>query len=166
MTKPEFIQSKIYKWEDLSRAIAIWKFKDNKIVFTNGCFDILHKGHVTYLNQAAGLGDILIVGLNSDASVKKLHKGAGRPIQDEQSRALILASLHYVSAVILFDEDTPAELIKKIKPNVLVKGGDWKPEQIAGYETIKANGGEVVVIDYLPGFSTTAIEQKIKNSGS
>src|ERR1700722_13413303 len=161
MTKPEFIQSKIYKWEDLSRAIAIWKFKDNKIVFTNGCFDILHKGHVTYLNQAADLGDILIVGLNSDASVKKLKKADSRPIQDEQSRALILASLHNVSAVILFDEDTPAELIKIVKPHVLVKGGDWKPEQIAGYDTVKASGGEVVVIDYLQGFSTTAIEQKI-----
>jgi rfaE bifunctional protein nucleotidyltransferase chain/domain len=166
MTKPEFIQSKFYKWEDLARAIAIWKFKDNKIVFTNGCFDILHKGHVTYLAQAADLGDILIVGLNSDASVKKLKKGDSRPIQDQDSRALILASLHYVSAVVLFDEVTPAELIKKINPDVLVKGGDWKPEQIAGYDTVKANGGKVIVIDYLPGFSTTAIEQKIKNSGN
>jgi D-glycero-beta-D-manno-heptose 1-phosphate adenylyltransferase len=171
MTKPEFIKSKIYNagTQDivsLLRAIAIWKFKDNKIVFTNGCFDILHKGHVTYLAQAADLGDILIVGLNSDASVKKLKKGDNRPIQDQDSRALILASLHYVSSVILFDEDTPAELIGKIKPDILVKGGDWKPEQIAGYNSVKANGGEVKVIDYLPGFSTTAIEQKIKNSGN
>jgi len=166
MTKPEFIQSKIYKWEGLSRTISIWKFKDNKIVFTNGCFDILHKGHVTYLAQAADLGDKLIVGLNSDASVKKLNKGADRPIQDQYSRALILASLHYVSAVILFDEDTPAELIKLVQPDVLVKGGDWKPEQIVGYDTVKARGGEVVSIDYLPGFSTTAIEQKIKQSGN
>lgn len=169
MTKPEFIQSKIYNAgtpdiASLLRTIAIWKFKDNKIVFTNGCFDILHKGHVTYLAQAADLGDILIVGLNSDASVKKLKKGDNRPIQDQDSRALILASLHYISAVVLFDEDTPAELIKQVKPDVLVKGGDWKPEQIAGYDTVKANGGEVVVIDYLPGYSTTAIEQKIRNS--
>jgi rfaE bifunctional protein nucleotidyltransferase chain/domain len=165
MTKPEFIQSKIYKWEDLARAIAIWKFKDRKIVFTNGCFDILHKGHVTYLAQAADLGDNLIVGLNSDESVKKLNKGANRPIQDKDSRALILASLHVVSAVILFDEETPAELIKKVQPDVLVKGGDWKPEQIVGYDTVKARGGEVISIEFVPGFSTTAIEQKIKSGG-
>jgi rfaE bifunctional protein nucleotidyltransferase chain/domain len=165
-TKLEFIKSKIYKWEDLSRAIAIWKFKDRKIVFTNGCFDILHQGHVTYLAQAAELGDNLIVGLNSDASVKKLNKGANRPIQDQDSRALILASLHLVSAVILFDEETPAELIKKVQPDVLVKGGDWKPEQIVGYDTVKARGGEVISIDFLPGFSTTAIEQKIKSGGN
>ena len=112
------------------------------------------------------LGDILIVGLNSDESVKKLHKGANRPIQDQDSRALILASLHHVSAVILFDEDTPAELIKNIQPDVLVKGGDWKPEQIVGYDTVKARGGDVVSIEFVPGFSTTAIEQKIKGSGN
>jgi rfaE bifunctional protein nucleotidyltransferase chain/domain len=164
-TKLEFIKSKIYKWEDLSRTIAIWKFKDRKIVFTNGCFDILHQGHVTYLAQAAELGDNLVVGLNSDASVKKLNKGANRPIQDQDSRALILASLHLVSAVILFNEDTPAELIKLVQPDVLVKGGDWKPEQIVGYDTVKARGGEVISIDFLPGFSTTAIEQKIKSGG-
>jgi len=166
MNKLELIQSKIYKWEDLSRTIAIWKFKDRKIVFTNGCFDILHKGHVTYLAEAAELGDNLIVGLNSDESVKKLHKGPGRPIQDQDSRALILASLHHVSAVILFDEDTPAELIKRVQPDVLVKGGDWKPEQIVGYDTVKANGGEVVSIDFVPGYSTTSIEQKIKSGGN
>ena len=164
-TKLEFIKSKIYKWEDLSRTIAIWKFKDRKIVFTNGCFDILHQGHVTYLAQAAELGDNLVVGLNSDASVKKLNKGANRPIQDQDSRALILASLHLVSAVILFNEDTPAELIKLVQPDVLVKGGDWKPEQIVCYDTVKARGGEVISIDFLPGFSTTAIEQKIKSGG-
>ena len=166
MTKPEFIQSKIYKWEDLSRAIAIWKFKDNKIVFTNGCFDILHKGHVSYLSQAADLGDILVVGLNSDESVKKLNKGVNRPIQDQDSRALILASLHHVNAVIIFDEDTPADLISKVQPDVLVKGGDWKPEQIIGYDSVKARGGEVVSIEFVPGYSTTAIEQKIKESGN
>ncbi len=166
MTKPEFIQSKIYKPEDLKRAIAIWRFKDNKIVFTNGCFDILHKGHVTYLAKAADLGDILIVGLNSDISVKKLNKGANRPIQDQDSRALILASLHHVTAVVLFDEDTPADLIKLVQPDALVKGGDWKPEQIVGYDTVKARGGEVVSIEFLPGFSTTAIEQKIKSGGN
>ena len=116
--------------------------------------------------EAAGLGDNLIVGLNSDESVKKLKKGPHRPIQDQDSRALILASLHHVSAVILFDEDTPAELIKRVQPDVLVKGGDWKPEQIVGYDTVKANGGEVISIDYLPGHSTTDIEQKIKSGGN
>src|SRR6202012_3238677 len=142
MTKLEFIQSKIYKWEDLARTIALWKFKDRKIVFTNGCFDLLHKGHVTYLAQAAEMGDMLVVGLNSDASVKKLAKGDSRPIQDQDSRALIMASLESVAAICIFDEDTPADLIKLVQPHVLVKGCDWKPEQIAGYDTVKASGGE------------------------
>src|ERR1035438_1687642 len=146
MTNLEIITKKIFSRETLLRQIAIWRMKDLKIVFTNGCFDILHHGHVDYLSKAADLGDVLIVGLNSDASVKKLNKGANRPIQDQDSRALILASLHHVTAVILFDEDTPADLIKNVKPDVLVKGGDWKPEQIAGYDSVKANGGEVISI--------------------
>jgi D-glycero-beta-D-manno-heptose 1-phosphate adenylyltransferase len=166
MKKLEFIKSKLYTREQLSRALAIWRFKDEKIVFTNGCFDILHKGHVTYLAQAAQLGDILIVGLNSDISIKKLGKGANRPIQDQDSRSLILASLHYVTVVVIFDEDTPTNLIKYIQPDILVKGGDWKPEQVAGYEIVKSYGGEVIIIDYLPGFSTTTIIEKIRNSGT
>lgn len=157
------MQSKILNREQLARLVAQWRFKSKKIVFTNGVFDLLHKGHITYLAQAADLGDELIVGLNSDSSAKKLNKGPMRPIQDEQSRALILASLHVVSAVCIFDEETPAELIKLVKPDVLVKGGDWKPEQIVGYDTVKANGGEVLSIEFIPGFSTTSIEQKIKN---
>lgn len=163
MKKLELIQSKILSREALVRQVARWKFQSQKIVFTNGVFDLLHKGHVTYLAEAADLGDMLIVGLNSDASTKKLNKGAGRPIQDQESRALILASQHVVTIVCIFDEETPAELIKAVKPDVLVKGGDWKPEQIVGYDTVKANGGEVLSIEYIPGFSTTAIEQKIKN---
>jgi rfaE bifunctional protein nucleotidyltransferase chain/domain len=162
MTRLEAIQSKICNKEQLARLLALWKFKDQKVVFTNGCFDLLHRGHVTYLTQAAELGDKLVIGLNSDASVKKLHKGVNRPIQDQDSRALILASLESVSAIIIFDEDTPADLIKFVLPDVLVKGGDWKPEQIAGYDTVKAKGGEVKVIDFVPGYSTTSIEQKIK----
>jgi rfaE bifunctional protein nucleotidyltransferase chain/domain len=162
MTRLETLQWKIQNKEQLARTLALWRFKDKKIVFTNGCFDILHRGHVTYLAQAAELGDFLVVGLNSDASVKKLNKGSNRPIQDQDSRALILASLEGVSAVIIFDEDTPAELIKFVQPDILVKGGDWKPEQIAGYDTVKAKGGEVKIIDFVPGFSTTAIEKKIK----
>jgi len=162
MTRLEAIQSKICNKEQLARLLALWRFKDQKIVFTNGCFDLLHKGHVTYLTQAAELGDKLVLGLNSDASVKKLSKGPNRPIQDQDSRALILASLESISAIIIFDEDTPAELIKFVQPDVLVKGGDWKPEQIAGYDTVKAKGGEVKVIEFVPGYSTTSIEQKIK----
>jgi rfaE bifunctional protein nucleotidyltransferase chain/domain len=162
MTRLEAIQSKICNKEQLGRLLALWKFKDQKVVFTNGCFDLLHKGHVTYLTQAAELGDKLVLGLNSDASVKRLQKGANRPIQDQDSRALILASLESISAIIIFDEDTPADLIKFVQPDVLVKGGDWKPEQIAGYDTVKAKGGEVKVIDFVPGYSTTSIEQKIK----
>lgn len=162
MTRLEAIQLKIQNGEQLARTLALCRFKDRKVVFTNGCFDLLHKGHVTYLAQAAELGDIMVVGLNSDASVKKLNKGSNRPIQDQDSRALILASLECVSVVVVFDEDTPAELIKLVQPDVLVKGGDWKPEQIAGYDTVKAKGGEVKVIEYIPGFSTTFIEQKIK----
>ena len=162
MTRLEAIQSKICNKEQLARLLALWRFKDQKIVFTNGCFDLLHKGHVTYLAQAAELGDKLVLGLNSDASVTKLSKGPNRPIQDQDSRALILASLESISAIIIFDEDTPAELIKFVQPDVLVKGGDWKPEQIAGYDSVKAKGGEVKVIEFVPGYSTTSIEQKIK----
>jgi rfaE bifunctional protein nucleotidyltransferase chain/domain len=164
MKKIEVIQSKIVSnREELVRQVARWKFQSKKIVFTNGVFDLLHKGHVTYLAQAADLGDVLIVGLNSDVSSKKLNKGANRPIQEQESRALILASLHVVSVVSIFDEETPAELIKLVQPDVLVKGGDWKPEQIVGYNTVKAYGGQVLSIDFIPGFSTTSIEQKIKN---
>ena len=162
MTRLEALQAKVQNKEQLSRTLSLWRFKDRKIVFTNGCFDLLHKGHVTYLAEAAELGDMLVVGLNSDVSVKKLNKGNSRPIQDQDSRALILASLECVGAVIIFDEDTPAELIKFVQPDVLVKGGDWKPEQIAGYDTVKAKGGEVRVIEFVPGFSTTSIEKKIK----
>jgi rfaE bifunctional protein nucleotidyltransferase chain/domain len=163
MKKLEILQSKIIERTELAHRVARWKFQDKKIVFTNGVFDLLHKGHVTYLAAAADLGDILIVGLNSDTSTKTLNKGAGRPIQDQESRALILASLHVIDVVSVFDEETPAELIKLVKPHVLVKGGDWKPEQIAGYDTVKSYGGEVLSINFIPGFSTTSIEQKIKN---
>jgi rfaE bifunctional protein nucleotidyltransferase chain/domain len=165
MTKLESIKSKIIGREELLRKLAVWRFKDQTIVFTNGCFDILHKGHATYLAEAAALGDVLIVGLNSDSSVKKLGKGANRPIQDEESRAFILASFHYISNIIIFEEDTPLELIKTIQPDVLVKGGDWKPEQIAGYDVVMAKGGKVVVLDFIPGFSTSSIVQKIKDNG-
>ncbi len=163
MNKLDIIQSKILSSEKAANEVLQWRFRSKTIVFTNGVFDLLHRGHVTYLSQAADLGDVLVVGINSDLSAKKLNKGANRPIQDEQSRALIAASLHFVTAVVIFDEETPAELIKIVQPDVLVKGGDWKPEQIAGYDTVINHGGKVLTIDFVPGYSTTALEQKIRN---
>jgi rfaE bifunctional protein nucleotidyltransferase chain/domain len=157
------IQSKIIMDRtDLEFALAFWRFKDQKIVFTNGCFDIIHRGHVEYLAQAASQGDQLVIGLNTDASVKRL-KGMTRPVQDESSRALILASFSFVSKVVLFDEDTPYELIKLVQPDILVKGGDYKPEEIVGYDIVKNRGGEVVTINLVEGHSTTSIIDRINN---
>ncbi|OFX43092.1 MAG: glycerol-3-phosphate cytidylyltransferase [Bacteroidetes bacterium GWA2_30_7] len=141
-------------------AINVWKFKDNKIVFTNGCFDILHRGHIEYLAKAASLGNKLVIGLNTDESVRK-NKGKNRPVQDEYSRALILSSLKFVDAVILFNETTPDNLIKLIKPDFLVKGGDYKVENIVGSGFVNSYGGQVVVIEYLNNFSSSSIITKI-----
>lgn len=160
MDKLAVISKKIINQETLRSYLSIWKFQERKIVFTNGCFDILHRGHIEYLAQASGLGHILIVGLNSDRSVKSI-KGNGRPIQDETSRAIILASLHFVSFVVLFDEDTPYELIKLIKPDILVKGSDYKPEDIVGYDIVKAKGGQIATIEFVQGYSTTDIVNKM-----
>lgn len=132
-----------------------------KIVFTNGCFDILHPGHVDYLSQARDLGDFLILGLNTDNSVKRLNKAPNRPINNEQTRAMVLAGLASIDAIVLFDEETPYELIKLIKPDVLVKGDDYTVEKIVGYDVVKAQGGEVVTIPFLEGYSTTKLIQKI-----
>jgi rfaE bifunctional protein nucleotidyltransferase chain/domain len=147
---------------DLEFAIAMWRFKDQKIVFTNGCFDIIHRGHVEYLAQAASHGDQLVIGLNTDASVKRL-KGTSRPVQDENSRALILAAFSFVSKVVLFDEDTPFELIKLVQPDILVKGGDYNAEDIVGYDIVKNKGGEVITIDLVEGHSTSSIIDRICN---
>ncbi|HEV7231142.1 MAG TPA: adenylyltransferase/cytidyltransferase family protein [Bacteroidia bacterium] len=157
-TQLELIQSKIYTADSIRPMLLYWRFKDEKIVFTNGCFDIIHRGHIDYLCKAADCGTQLIIGLNSDDSVRRLQKGPSRPLQDEQSRALILAALHFVSAVVCFNEDTPYDLIKQIQPDVLVKGSDYKIEQIAGHDLVK----EVKLIDFLPGYSTSGIERKIK----
>jgi D-glycero-beta-D-manno-heptose 1-phosphate adenylyltransferase len=158
-----FIQSKILMDRtDLESALAVWRFKNQKIVFTNGCFDIIHRGHVEYLAKAASQGDQLVIGLNTDASVKRL-KGMTRPVQDETSRALVLASFSFVSKVVLFDEDTPYELIKLIQPDILVKGGDYKAEDIVGYDIVKNKGGEIVTIDLVEGISTTSIIDRICN---
>ncbi len=160
----ENIKSKIFSRDNLSRQAALWRFKNDKIVFTNGCFDLLHLGHVEYLAKAADCGTKLIVAVNSDDSVKRLGKSQGRPIQDENSRATIIASLHVVSAVIIFNEDTPYELIDLLKPDVLVKGNDYKIEQIAGHDIVLKNGGEVKLVELTQGHSTSAIERKIKDS--
>ena len=135
---------------------------NKKIVFTNGCFDLLHIGHITYLEEAKKLGDILVVGINSDKSVKKL-KGPDRPIQNENDRSQILAALKSVDHTILFSEETPLNLIKHIKPAVLVKGGDWKPEQIVGGEFVLSYGGAVKSLNYINDKSTTSIIEKSKN---
>ncbi len=156
MTTLEVSHNKIFDRSVLGNRLAMWRLMNNKIVFTNGCFDILHRGHIEYLSQAHDKGNILVIGLNSDASVKRI-KGEGRPVQDEQSRALLLASLRFVDAVILFDEDTPKELIEFVKPDVLVKGGDYTEETIVGAEFVKANGGEVVVVPLVEGYSTSSI---------
>ena len=161
--KLDFIRSKIiWKADDsLARLAAIWKFKQKKIVFTNGCFDILHRGHIEYLAKASGHGDYLIVGLNSDASVKSI-KGPDRPVYDQESRALILASLHFVHKVVLFEEDTPYNLIKLVSPDVLIKGGDYKPHEIVGADIVKAAGGKITTIEFVDGFSTTSVIEKLR----
>jgi len=168
----DVIQSKIFSQEVLRKAVAISKFKEGKVVFTNGCFDLVHRGHIDYLAKASDLGATLIVGINSDASVKRLGKADSRPLQDEQTRAMIIASLHFVSGVIIFDEDTPLQLIEFIKPDVLVKGADYDANErnkeskkyIVGSDFVKQNGGEVITIPLVEGYSTTSIEQKIKAS--
>ena len=162
----EVIKKKIITCKPLLQQIAVWRLLSKKIVFTNGCFDILHPGHIDYLAKAADLGDVLIVGLNTDASVKKLNKGSSRPIQNENDRALILSAIHFVDAVILFDEDTPFELIKMLRPDVLVKGGNWKAEDIVGADIVKDSGGIVTAVPFVEGYSTTNIEKKIKSFSS
>lgn len=158
-----FILSKIVRnKEDLRTTLNQWRFKDEKIVFTNGCFDILHRGHVEYLAKAAALGSKLIIGLNTNASVRRL-KGESRPINDEAARAILLSSLIFTDKIVLFDEDTPHELIRFIQPDILVKGNDYKPEEIVGYDILKAKGGEVVTIELTEGFSTTSILNKLKD---
>lgn len=157
-----FYKEKIRTLNELITLREKWAEAGEKVVFTNGCFDILHRGHVDYLNKAAMLGTKLIVAVNSDASVKGL-KNTNRPIQDETSRLEIMASLGCVDAVILFGEQTPLQLITLLIPDVLVKGADYKVENIVGYEVVTKNGGEVKTLDFLPGYSTTAIEKKIKD---
>ncbi|MEO6327516.1 MAG: D-glycero-beta-D-manno-heptose 1-phosphate adenylyltransferase [Ginsengibacter sp.] len=162
MRQSRQITFKIFKTDQLERQLKIWALLGKNIVFTNGVFDIVHQGHVHLLCEAAALGDILIVAVNSDNSVKKL-KGSSRPVNDEYSRALLLSSMVMVDAVIIFEEDTPVELIKIILPHILVKGGDYRIEEIAGATEIINNGGEVKIIPVVEGFSTTSILKKLNN---
>ncbi|MBQ9254904.1 MAG: D-glycero-beta-D-manno-heptose 1-phosphate adenylyltransferase [Bacteroidales bacterium] len=155
------IKNKILDPKGLIAVLENLKMKGKKIVFTNGCFDLLHKGHIDYLSKARELGDVLILGLNTDNSIKRI-KGETRPIQDEDSRAFILASLVCVDYVVMFDDDTPYNLINTIKPDVLVKGADYKKEDIVGGAIVEKNGGEVTTIEFLDGYSTTNIIKKIK----
>ena len=163
MNHLEKIQNKILNKDNLEEWVAECRAKGSKIVFSNGCFDILHRGHVEYLAKAADFGDEMLIGLNTDASVKRL-KGRSRPINDEYARAIVLAGLEFVSAVVLFDEDTPYNLIKAVQPDVLVKGSDYKPEDIVGYDIVTAKGGRVETIDFVDGYSTTRTIEKSRNA--
>ncbi len=162
MKQAQAIPKKIFELQPLQREIAGWKINSKTIAFTNGCFDILHEGHIASLSAAAAEADYLIVGVNSDASTKRL-KGTERPINNEHSRALLLASLAIVDAVIIFEEDTPLNLIVNLQPDVMVKGGDYTIEQIVGAKETIANGGRVVINKIVEGFSTTGILEKIKH---
>lgn len=152
---------KIKTLEEILPIVADLQKRNKKIVFTNGCFDIIHAGHVKYLEDARALGDVLIVGMNSDSSVKRI-KDSSRPIIPEEERAIVLSGLNSISYIILFKEDTPYNLIKNIKPEILVKGGDWKSEQIVGSDIVLSNGGEVKSLMFRNGISTTEIINRIK----
>ena len=162
MSFHEQLMSKLLPSVEALRKISGQRLKGKKIVFTNGCFDILHQGHLECLSKARDLGDFLIIGLNTDSSVKRLNKAPNRPVNDEVSRARVLSGLSFVDAVVLFDEDTPLELIKLIQPDFLVKGGDYKEESVVGYNEVKARGGKTVIIPLVDGFSTTGIIAKMK----
>lgn len=170
MTKWEQVQHKIVTQEEANAIINSWKDDEKKVVFTNGCFDILHRGHVTYLGKAASLGSFLVVGLNSDESVKRQNKSPERPINDENSRSLVIASLEFVDLVVVFENDTPLDLIKLLKPSILVKGADYDAAEndesskkyIVGSKEVKAEGGEVKTIELEEGFSTTRLIEKMR----
>ena len=155
------IYKKIKTFDEIEMSVEQWKSSNLKVVFTNGCFDLLHYGHLHYLAAARDLGDRLVVGLNSADSVRRL-KGAHRPLNDELTRQHLLAALAFVDAVVVFEEDTPIELIKRIKPQILVKGGDYALHQIVGADIVLKNGGQVLSLPFIDGYSTTQLEQKIK----
>lgn len=154
--------NKIMSPTEAARSAYLFQFKSKKVVFTNGCFDILHRGHVDYLQSARSLGDYLVVGLNTDDSVKRLGKGEDRPINSQDARAAVLSGLACVDAVVLFNEDTPMELIQVIRPDVLVKGGDYKIDSVVGADFVMSLGGKVEIIPLTEGFSTSKTLEKIK----
>ncbi|HBZ66199.1 MAG TPA: D-glycero-beta-D-manno-heptose 1-phosphate adenylyltransferase [Bacteroidales bacterium] len=165
MDKWTLVRQKIFTSADelrFSRMLAYWRFKGLKIVFSNGCFDLLHRGHVEYLSKAASLGDVLVIGLNDDDSVRRL-KGPGRPVNTLEARAVILASLQYVNAIVPFPEDTPLNLITTVLPDILVKGADYRIEEIVGYDVVTAHGGKVETIGLVEGFSTTGIVNRLSD---
>lgn len=164
MDKLKVLRNKIHSLDGLLNTVHLWKFQSQKVVFTNGCFDIIHRGHVEYLAKAASLGNRLIVAINTDRSVSAL-KGPNRPVNDEHTRAEVMAAFGFVDSVILFDEETPLNLITQLKPHVLVKGGDYTPDTIVGADVVKANGGEVLTIPFIDGFSTSSIINKIISAG-
>ncbi len=158
------LKDKIVSMNVAQSMVNQWQKQGDKVVFTNGCFDILHAGHVHYLEEARCLGNKLVIGLNTDQSIQRLDKSPARPIQSQDARAMVLAALDSVSLVVLFDEDTPKELIETLNPNILVKGADYQIDQIVGGSHVIANGGEVKTLEFLPGYSTSKIEQKILKS--
>jgi D-beta-D-heptose 7-phosphate kinase/D-beta-D-heptose 1-phosphate adenosyltransferase len=163
MKSIEFVTQKILSFEQAAQRARQWRVTGKKIAFTNGVFDIIHTGHIFSLSQAAKEGDYLIVGLNSDASVKRL-KGESRPVNNQESRALVLASLLIVDAVVVFEQDTPLELIQTVMPDALIKGGDYAIDQIVGAGEVMANGGRVIINPILEGFSTTEIINRMRKS--
>ncbi len=156
------VKNKIVSQSQLRETLRELKAKGKKVVFTNGCFDLVHLGHLDYLEKARGKGDVLVIGLNSDQSIRRL-KGASRPVMDENSRARLLAALEFVDYVVLFDEDTPLELIRDILPDILVKGDDYDLSNIVGADVVMSNGGKVETVELVKGYSSTAIIEKIKN---
>ena len=155
------LKEKIVSQNQALKELKTWREKNKKIVFTNGCFDIIHPGHIDYLSQARDLGDMLVLGLNTDQSVRRLNKGLNRPINDERTRAYVLAGLASVDLIVFFDEETPYNLIKLLQPNVLVKGQDYEVEKIIGFDILKENGGQVITIPFLDGYSTSNLIKKI-----
>ncbi len=171
MSRLEYLNAKIADPQEAQMKINNWKFKGNKVVFTNGCFDILHKGHVVYLAKAAQMGNKMVVAINSDDSVRRQQKGPERPINSEDSRSIVLAALGFVDLVVVFDANTPQELIEMFNPDVLVKGADYDPNEtdskskkyIVGSDFVRKNNGSVQVVDLEDGFSTTSIVEKLKS---
>ena len=157
----ERIQSKIVSRTDLSKIIDDLQSQNKKIIFSNGCFDLVHRGHVEYLAKAADLADVFVLGLNTDASVSRL-KGPSRPLQDQEARAILMAGFSFIDYVVFFDEDTPLELIKEVQPDVLVKGNDYKIEDVVGYDVVTKKGGTVQTVKLTEGYSTSIIVDKIK----